>query len=405
MLNWKALYVLFVALGFITTKNVHSVQTINNSATPKYHTKQIVFDELWRLTSSDPEYLLGIPADAVAAGRYVLILDKLLDVVHVFDQLGNYERQIGRPGDGPGEFRSPIHMIDFSDETFGILTYAPGYLHHYRLDGELVASHKIDTGAINTVGNRIYGANPLFVMLISDITSIRDGRNRGTSSLTKLVRYSYAGEISTVYHSKKRDLFYAGNKPPPPVEDEQYFMSGFDASKQYAYLATERNEYKIAVLDAAGDTVRVITRDYQSLQRTKTERDSIAVARSMPSGERVAVDYLASDLEQDIIELKVHMDDWLWVLTSRGAQHPPVGVYQVWDRFDEFGVFNDQVEVILDVNSGDVLFWLGGNALLVCRNLMNFERSYYAVVNGLQTDSSDEGCDLEIVYLRGRMIE
>ena len=399
LLKSKLVVVLVFALSMFTSMKALSVQTVSNNAV------QLVFDEIWRLSDSDPEYLIGIPTDASAVGGNVLILDKLLKTVHIFDQLGKYQGQIGRPGDGPGEFHNPVQVVGFSDDTVGILTYVPGYIHHFLMDGELIASHKIDTGAIKTVGHSIYGLDPLFVLLISDMTTIVKDGNRGTSSLTKFVQYSYEGDISTEYHAKKRDLIYMGNKLPPPIETEQYFMSGFDASRSYVYLATESNEYKIAVLNSASDTVKVITRDYQSRKRTKTERDSIELARSMPSGECVRVNYQASDLEQDIIDLKVSEDDRLWVLNSNGANDQPSGVYQVWDRFDEFGVFDDQVEIVLDVNNDDVVFWLDEETVLLCRNLKSTEESYYAVSQGREIENPEKENNLELIYLQGRYVE
>ena len=59
------------------------------------------------LLDGDPDYLFGRISDGVLLpGGEIAVADRRLRTVRVYDSSGTFLRDLGRPGEGPGEFMS-----------------------------------------------------------------------------------------------------------------------------------------------------------------------------------------------------------------------------------------------------------------------------------------------------------
>ncbi len=85
----------------------------------------------------DSNYVWGsIEAVTHAADGNILALDRPACCVREFTPEGEFVRQFGRKGTGPGEFVNPLSMVRFTDGRVGILDLGMGGLHTFMPDGE-----------------------------------------------------------------------------------------------------------------------------------------------------------------------------------------------------------------------------------------------------------------------------
>ena len=85
----------------------------------------IQLEELWRV--DDSHDLIGRVRDIeVDTSGNVYVLDQQLNLVHVYSADGTHLRNIGREGDGPGEFRRSQDLLITSEGLVGVLESVPG---------------------------------------------------------------------------------------------------------------------------------------------------------------------------------------------------------------------------------------------------------------------------------------
>jgi hypothetical protein len=84
----------------------------------------------------DSNYVWGsIEVVTHTADGNILALDRPACCVREFTIEGEFVRQFGRKGTGPGEFVNPLSMVRFSDGRVGILDIGAGGLHTFMPDG------------------------------------------------------------------------------------------------------------------------------------------------------------------------------------------------------------------------------------------------------------------------------
>ena len=116
------------------------------------------------------ESTFGLVADvALGPSSNVYVLDNQASVVRVFDLEGEHQRDIGSPGQGPGELASP-YAIDFDEN--GHLWIADGSNRRYTefdLEGQLIRSVRssirggIGRGQLRVANGRIWDVANLFI--------------------------------------------------------------------------------------------------------------------------------------------------------------------------------------------------------------------------------------------------
>jgi hypothetical protein len=97
--------------------------------------------EVWRIGALDgpPERVFGrIGSVAVDGSGRVFVVDVLNDVVRMYGPDGAYLSSTGREGDGPGEFRSPEHVVLVGKDTV-LVTDRTGRLSRFLLQQDSLA--------------------------------------------------------------------------------------------------------------------------------------------------------------------------------------------------------------------------------------------------------------------------
>ena len=96
-------------VGTITTEgNVTTV--VNESGSVWGGTATLVEEASIGVEAGAEPYLLGMVLDVGVAGDLIYVLDRQVHRVRVYDRSGIHVRDLGREGDGPGEFRSPAAL-------------------------------------------------------------------------------------------------------------------------------------------------------------------------------------------------------------------------------------------------------------------------------------------------------
>jgi len=216
-------------------------------------------DEFGRIT--------GVLGDA--AGR-TYVADANAVEVRVFDDAGVHVGRIGTEGAGPGEFRTPqsigwlgdtLAVLDPGNARLGLFDRTGQWLGHRQylaLSGSGIRLHGTAPGElympfIGQVGERRglvwVRQTPAGVADTLDADLLRAGAAATASELRE--RASRLAVVCT--HSAGRGLsVYSADLAPRPL-----IVPAPGALRAAAWSA----EYRIAFVDAAGDTVRVIERD------------------------------------------------------------------------------------------------------------------------------------------------
>jgi hypothetical protein len=85
---------------------------------PRTGTVEEVFEEVRRVILDDaPIATIGQLRDFVPYGTRFLVADGMTDRVLSFTEEGEFERAIGRRGDGPGEFKTPMSLLVDRDSS------------------------------------------------------------------------------------------------------------------------------------------------------------------------------------------------------------------------------------------------------------------------------------------------
>jgi len=72
--------------------------------------------------------------------KYILVSD--MNICLLYDKKGNFLRQIGKPGRGPGEYTGGISLIFISNEKVCLRDFLGYDLIEYNLDGTFIKNHK-----------------------------------------------------------------------------------------------------------------------------------------------------------------------------------------------------------------------------------------------------------------------
>lgn len=131
---WAVLVLLSPACTPDSTSRDASTRWLNRLAEP-------ALTEVWRIGALDgpPERVFGrIGSIAVDASGRVFVVDVLNNVVRMYGPDGKHLASSGREGDGPGEFRSPEHVVLAGKDTV-LVTDRTGRLSRFLVQRDSLA--------------------------------------------------------------------------------------------------------------------------------------------------------------------------------------------------------------------------------------------------------------------------
>jgi hypothetical protein len=365
-----------------TVADVKGVKTVSNPATGFAPAATVKLPELWRVggdAESEDEFF-GVVSDIdIDAQGNVYLLDSQLSECKIYSKDGEYQRSIGREGEGPGEFRRPVSMFFTADGKIAIVQVMPGKIVLLGKDGQPAGEHPIppapDGGFQILQGAQARGGNVVLFMARTKFDQAAMTWSR-TGFLTSI---DPKGKQLAEYVTKDNTINMAAAVMDDKSWDsfERRWEVGPDG-RVYACLSYD--SYEITVYNKAGGVERVITREYKHVPRSAKEKDFMnrmmtAMTRQVPNA-KVTI----ADNTKDIENIYVRDDGSVWVLTSAGARNLAAGTMGTFDVFNPQGQF---VKTVTLKGQGDPL-----------EDLYVFEKDrVYVVTSFLQAAMSAQGAE------------
>ena len=375
-MGWKSILCLhlFVVLGSVPISADQfdeieiSTERIENTATSTTGTRVIELTECWRITEDPDEPLLGLIVDVNhdSAGN-ICLLDYQMKTVWIYSKEGELIRNIGREGDGPGEFRRPYNIHLWPDAYFAVAsTYPPRY-QLYRENGDpadvIFIEPDIPLSEKGTLSLRrsVQAGNHIAVEIYT-----KHFENDIEYNTRRICTLTLDGCLNQTfyYHEYVTDL----NKKITRPEDQIVWPASRWTQFQDGRICWTEGYlgYAINMLESDGREAMIIHRDYESLNRSPLEKRR--AERQFEKGKRYGsnITYTTSDYHRDIESMYARPDGSLWVMNSKGRWALPEGAIAAFDVYNRDGRFFE--EVILNARgdlSNDQLYLLDDHVVIV----------------------------------------
>jgi len=362
-------------------------------------------EELWRVGGEEDDHLFGLMIDARSDNKgNVFLLDHQLSRVTMVSPDGQYVRELGGEGDGPGECRTPQTITMMPDGSVGLGQRFPGKFIKVTKDGLPAGSVILGGEGVDQTG---------FTMLLS-------GRCRGGTLLactmhqvpgentqtrdTHLLRLSNTGEVLTRYgtHSMTMDF---GKMHLVEREMVAPFAAAHTVGPNgRVYFTPERNKYKISVQNPDGSLEKVITRRFKNPGRDQKTLDRMnSLFQEQDDALPFNITWEVEKVDQTVAELIALPDGGLQVAHSRSGMDLPDGIFTRYDVFDENGHWSHELHVRCEADPDhDGLIFLDDGRVLLVRGLQMARLT--ASGNGGTVGDEDDGLmTIEVICCRPRL--
>ena len=167
-------------VGTISTEgNVTTV--VNESGSVWGGTATLVEEASIGVDAGADEYMLGEVSGIAATPDNIFVIDRQIPAVRVYDAHGVYQRDIGGPGQGPGEFQRPASIAIGTNGQIFLRDDGARRIWVYSQDGDYLHAYPM-TGGINT-------SRPM-ALLVNDVpyTTVFVGLRTDAGSLLEVER-------------------------------------------------------------------------------------------------------------------------------------------------------------------------------------------------------------------------
>ena len=146
-----------------TEGNVTTVHTLSGSVWGA--PAQLVENLSIGVDQGEDAHMFGRIAGVASTDEYIYVLDRDVPALRVYDRQGNYVRDIGAEGDGPGEFRRPDSLLVAPDGRLFVRSMNQGRITVFTAAGELDETRPLEggfmlvgpgTGMVMTADGKVY---------------------------------------------------------------------------------------------------------------------------------------------------------------------------------------------------------------------------------------------------------
>ena len=282
-------------------------------------TLELLFVDSIGVELGDSNYVLGsIEASSHTLDGNILILDRPACCVREFTIEGEFVRQYGRRGTGPGEVVNPLSMTRLTDGRIVILDIQTGGLHAFSPEGEWLG---ITTDIVN---------EPILWITPSESNTYVGTLNSFDVEDEQLFVTALVGKFET--DSKEPVFTYWENRFPLDFTDftllvnESYFANVFTSDREGNVFLAQRDteEYRITGFDVNGEVFVEFGLDIPMAE--KSEQEIIEEAEFWNSRARNMGYNQLLNYQPDPFRWKIHsmgIDDQQRLWIRRGTEETP----------------------------------------------------------------------------------
>jgi hypothetical protein len=220
-----------------------------------------------RIEGDGPDVFGRIRSFTVDDGGRIWVLEQQAQELRVFDGDGAHVRTVGRRGGGPGEFAQAMRVERGPDG------------HMWVMDPQNNRLSVFDTAGIYLLGRPAAGG---FIM--------HPWPGRADTLGNYYSPVPHGGRLALVRHDAEFTPRDTMQPPRDPVQRERFEVRGpggggivagvpyqgglvWRLSERGTFLGLMTDEYRLFEIDAAGDTLRTVTRAYSPLSVTAADRE------------------------------------------------------------------------------------------------------------------------------------
>lgn len=366
-------------------ETIDGVEHVYNPAEPLHGEQRIAPRELWRLggLSDAPEEFFGVISDVLVEGEQVFLLDQQLSEVKVFDSAGNWLRNMGREGEGPGEFRGPVDLALLPGGQVGVVQAFPSRMVLLTTQGDPAGDMPFEPEGAGF--SSLQAAERAGNDMVMAYATMQPGQGEFVST-THLARSSADGVLQEPMASERSSMSLSNSLC---VEDE---WNGFGrcwaaAGDGTVYTRPEFTKYEVHSYGPDG-TRTVVHREYAPHARSDEEIQRVKDNWARAIARWVREPKFEIEPNWNPVEsLHPRPRGEIWVRHSRGTRDLPEGVMARLDHFAADGRYLQ--EIVLEGSfdpERDGLF-VRGDLLFVVTDLQAAQRSLWG--GGGEVDDAD----------------
>jgi hypothetical protein len=156
-------------------------------------------------------------------------------------------------------------------------------------------------------------------------------------------------------------------------------------------------DYAITMWDVEGNKRRVITREYDHLERTQEQIDDMYnIFDGYLQNQLPQYSIKISDYDADISNIFPREDGTLWVMSSRGMRLRPEGAIGVFDVFDSDGRYVRQLTLMGEGEPIKDGFFFLGDRIFVVTDLLEADLATHGGKKG-EEEEMDEAEPIEVI--------
>jgi len=325
------------------------VPHIQNATKPSQGTATITLEPLWTIGGLDDDVLLGTIERVLTLddGR-VLLMDSQLSHVLECSPDGKVIRELGHPGDGPGEITNPQDMVRFADGTLGLVKVFPGQLVMLTPDGLPAGAIKLTagegTGGFVTMHRALQDGGTL-LLGASTMTMNPDTPLQSRSFF--LGRFDRQGNQIAEYARKDVAIDLRGGKYHESWQEYVWSRMGV-APDGRVVVCIPRDTFELSWFSPTGSLLQSATLPAEPWRRNQLARDRMhsildRQARHVPGTEAAP-----AATEPVVVDLLLRDNGDVWCLTSRSMWEAEAGTFAAYDVVDKAGHYIRRITVVCE---------------------------------------------------------
>ncbi len=386
---------------------------VNNPAHPMEDDQTLMAEEMWRLghEEDEQETIFGLIADGLVDEEgNTYLLDSHLTTIYKVAPDGEIVDNLGREGDGPGEFRNILNMIFMPDGKLGIFEMMPGRIVTMGREGQPGPRYSFgeETGSVmQNIGKMAADKNS--VVIGQTIMDFDDGSLTSTNSLA---RYGLDGNTLHVIFSDSQEQ--EGGSLTLGDEDSDFARYWAMDRAGRVVVFKDKQQYNLEIYGTDGKPEMMIRRDYEPVRRTDKEIEQDKKQQKELRKRFIDMEVVpVPELARNISDAFSRPNGDLWVQNSQGDRDCPDGAIGYFDVFSQDGKYTKRICIQADYDPQRDNFRILDNHLLVFKEAQNApERTTTSGGGGMQMvmvsgvsgnideDEDEEPRPYEVVFYR-----